>query len=106
MVDVAPEFESRDNIGTTSQFTSTVGTSPVSIPSVAGGRISEVFIHNPASNPKNSILYFSMDGGTTFTSLPWNSTFGWTPKGSVTQIQIKADAAGRNYEIVMNREAT
>lgn len=106
MVDVAPEFESRDNRGTTNQYDSTVGTSPVSIPSSPGGRISEFYLYNPSTNSKSTILYFSMDNGTTFNTLPWNSSFMWTPKGAVTQLQIKANAASKNYELIINIEDT
>jgi hypothetical protein len=38
--------------------------------------------------------------------LSWNSCITWSPKGTVTQIQIKADASNRKYEVILNREAT
>jgi hypothetical protein len=106
MVDLAPEFESRDNFGTTSSFVSTVGTTAINVPGAASGRISEFYIHNPASNSASTIIQFSIDGGTNYHSLPWNSAITWTPKGNVTQIKIKANAASKNYEALLNIEAT
>lgn len=102
MVDTAPEFETGDNLGTTSHFNSTVGTTAVAVPSVAGNNIDEFFLYNPYSNSKSSVLLFSMDGGSTFTDLPWNSSFSWTPKGTVKQIFIKANAAATAYQFIIN----
>jgi hypothetical protein len=99
-------FETVDEGGSSTQFTSTVGTSPVSLPSIAGNAIQEITIYNPQTNPKSAILYVSWDAGVTFRQIPWGSEWGKTLKGRKTQIQIKASAAATNYEVTIDFEAT
>lgn len=104
MAESLPQFESKDDLGTTQQFTGSVGTSNASIPAVAGNAISEVLIRNPTSNLITKNLLFSFDGGTTFQSLSTGEAIIWTMKGRPTQIIIKGSAAATNYEVILNRE--
>lgn len=103
MVDVAGSMEIIDELGSTSHFNGTVGTTPVSIPSSANKIISEFYISNVDST-KSAIIYVSLDGGTTFKQIGYNSDWSWSMKGSQRQIKIKGDAVGRAYEIVINFE--
>lgn len=104
MADVEIGQETRDNAGSTSHFNGTVGTSNVSIPTVANKVISEFCIANVDST-KSALLKVSLDGGTTFKDVAYGGSWAWSPKGYPKQIVIKADAASRAYQIVMNFEA-
>lgn len=106
MSDLAPQFESVDRLGTSVPYTSTVGTSAVSIPSSDGNAISEFTVYNPQTNPKSAILYISIDNGTTYRQIPWGSEWGWGVKGQVKHIKLKASAASTAYEAVINFEET
>jgi hypothetical protein len=95
--------EIRDIAGSSAHYNGTVGTSPVSIPSVANKVISEFCIANTDST-KTAVLSVSLDAGTTFKTIGYKGSWTWSPKGRIKQIQIKADAASRAYQIAMNFE--
>jgi len=86
----------------TLQFSGTVGTSPISLPSVAGGALVTVMVSCKVQTPSSRRLQFSLDGGTTFFTLTPGSMVGWEPK-AITQIQIKGNVAGVEYDVIINR---
>lgn len=96
--------ETQDLQGTTDHFNGTVGTSPVSIPTVGTTYIQEVLIDCPASNQPSKNLLVSFDAGATFKTLVPGANLAWTLKGNRTQIQIKGSSASVAYEIILNRE--
>jgi hypothetical protein len=104
MVDNAPQFESKDILGTTTTFNGTVGTGVVSVPAVAGNVVAEALVRQPSGNP-TYVLYVCFDGsGATFHALKAGEYIGWALKGAPTQIQIKGSHAAVPYEITLNRE--
>lgn len=102
--DVAPQFEASDLLGTTSQFVGTVGTTPISVPAVAGKPIAEVLVRAPSQTPPSIRLQYSFDGGSNYSDLAPGEFVGWSLKGSITQVLIKGSTAGVLYEVIMNRE--
>lgn len=104
MADSPPRHETADNQGSTTQNSGTVGTTPVNIPSVAGGPISEFLIQCPENQDVDNRLLVSIDAVNFLTLYP-SGHWGWTPKGqSVTQLTVKGNQAGVDYEIVYNSE--
>ena len=105
MVHSAPQFESSDLLGATDQFSGTVGTASIAVPSVAGNVISEVLIRCATDNiPVTKRLLVSFDLGATWLTLSPGEYIGWGFKDTKTQVTIKGSIAGVSYEIVMNRE--
>ena len=105
MASVKPQFEMTDTKGNTVHYASSVGTTPVAIPTVAGNTIAEFWIENDLHNtPVTKRLSFSCDGGTTYTELNVSEGMAWTPKGDVKQIFIKASVAGTLYKMIVNYE--
>lgn len=104
MVDLAPEFESTDTLGSTLTFAGTVGTTPTAFPTVAGANIEEIGIRNALDQPFASRLEFSYDGGVTWLRLAVGEAREDEFRGSIKQIYLRA--AGTlvtcKYEIIMN----
>ena len=98
-------METQDNLGSTSVFVGTIGTSPSNFPSSSGPKILEFLLVNTSSltGALKNIL-FSMDGGTTYQTLSPGNFFGWHPRG-ITQISVKGSTSGTAYELIMNLEA-
>jgi len=106
MVDSPARFEIADNQGTTIQGEGTVGTTPISFPTVAGEPISEFLVQCPEDQDIDGRLLVSTNG-TDFLTLHPTGHWGWSPKGaSVTQITLKGNQANVKYEIVANQEET
>lgn len=103
MVDVQEGFEAQDLAGSSAHYNSNASTTAAFVPSSANKVISEFCIQNVSSN-KNDVLYVSLDGGTNFRQVQWNSTWAWSPKGGLTQLKVKSNAASVAYEIVINYE--
>lgn len=104
MAELAPQFESIDNLGSTTQYQGTIGTTPAQIPSVAGFDIAEALIRCASDNsPITKRLLWSLDNVTYHTLAP-GEFVGWTLKGQQTQIWIKGSVAAVTYEIILNRE--
>jgi len=103
--DFAPSFETQDIDGSSSHYNGTVGTSAVSIPSSADKVISEFILKCPIQTPLTKECLVSLDGGTNFFSLRVGEHLGWSPKGSMKQIQVKGSTSGVEYEILMNFES-
>jgi len=105
MADSPPRHEIVDNQGNTVQASGTVGTTPVSIPASPGPPISEFLIQCPENQSDiDNRLLVSVDA-TNFLTLHPSGHWAWTPKGdSVTQLTVKGNQAGVDYEIVYNTE--
>lgn len=102
----APQFESKDLAGSTAQYASTVGTSPVSLPAVAGDILAYALVRCGTDNtPNNKRLLYSFDGGVTFGTLSPGEFVGWPLRGGVTQIQVKGNTAAVAYEVLLNFES-
>jgi len=104
MVDLSPDFESRDTNGSTVHDNGTVGTSNVAIPAANTKVISEFIIECMESNVLSQTLLVSLDGGTNYKKFQPGDTFHWSPKGNVTKINIKGGATGVAYEAIFNLE--
>ena len=89
--------------GTTTPFTSTVGTTAISIPTVAGTVITDVMVRCPVQTPNTKKLLYSFDAGTTFFTLTVGEFIIWELQGGITQIQIKGSVASVVYEVLLNR---
>jgi hypothetical protein len=98
------EFE--QDFGSTTQYSGTVGTSPINIPTVAADPIVTCFIRCPAQTPATNRLLFSIDGGSIFHTLSPGEFIIWSPKGNQKQIKIKGNAASISYEVTLNTEPT
>jgi hypothetical protein len=101
--DTNPGFEQQDLYGSTVNYSSTVGTSEVNIPSSPNKVISEIFFKCPSQTPATIKCFISFDGTTFMTILPGES-LGWSVKGLKKQIKIKGNQAGVLYEAVINYE--
>ena len=106
MPDLLPDFESSDNAGSTVQASGLVGTSPISVPSVATTAISEFIVHCPENQDVDNRLKISMDGGSNWMTIYPSGHFAWTPKGgAITQSTLEGNDTNVAYEIVLNLEA-
>jgi hypothetical protein len=95
--------ETKDLDGTTIHFNSTVGTSPVNVPSSDGNAIDEVLVRCSNDQTKTNRLSVALDAGATYLVLSPGEFVAWSIKGSLKHISIKGNVAGVAYEIVMNR---
>jgi len=93
---------SDDLSGNSDHFTATVGTTPVSLPTVADKDISAVLINTQEISPSSKRLLVSFDGGTKFLTLKRNTIIGWSPRGPLKQIVVKGSVASVEYDIVIN----
>lgn len=106
MVDLPPQQELRDSLGSSTMFTGTVGTIATNVPPSASTSITELFVRCPNQTPNTKTLSFSIDGGTNFFVLYPGESILWPLKGAVTQVSIKGSVAGVSYEILINRDQT
>jgi len=106
MVDLPPQYEFRDGLGSSTPYAGTVGTTAISLPTVAGTKITEFFVRCPNQTPVSRKLLYSIDAGVTFFELSTGESIMWSLKGSVTQIQIKGSVANVSYEVFLNRDQT
>lgn len=100
-----PVGDAEQDIGQSTQYAGTVGTTAVAVPSVAGNDIILFLVRSPAQSPITKKLYWSFDD-VTYHELSPGEYVGWPLKGSKKQIYVKGNVAGVNYEIVLNTEAT
>ena len=101
----APQFESKDLAGSTSQYASTVGTSQIPLPPAAGAIIAYAFFRCASDNsPITKRLLYSLDGGVTFGTLSPGEYVGWPVRGGLTQVIIKGNVAAVAYEVILNHE--
>lgn len=104
-----PEFETKDILGTTQHFNGSVGLVSALVPSVAGAKISNILIRNPATNSSSAVLYIAFDGGVTYLSLKRGEFAAWSPRNNtsnspINQVRILGSAAGTVYEIIVDTE--
>jgi hypothetical protein len=90
--------------GSTDHFNSTVGTTPVNVPSIDGQNIVDVLVEVPEGQTATNILYVSFDGGTNFKTMSTSASMNWSPRGGLKHLVIKGNTAGVEYEIILNRE--
>lgn len=108
MVDVAPEFETKDQVGKTLHFNGNVGTSPTLIPASQLGVISKLAIRNSNSNQFNKSISVSFDGANYWT-LQKGELIVWEPKNKpdgskFQQFTILGNDPTVAYEIILNIE--
>jgi hypothetical protein len=98
-------MEMTDSAGTTTTFTGTATTTPVTLPPVAGNRIEELSIRCRVDQPTATRLEFSIDGGTNWIRLRVGESRDEEPRGDLTQIQLRAAGTLTDaiYEVIMNR---
>lgn len=109
MAHQAPDFETKDVYGKTQHYNGVIGLVSALVPSVAGNKISNVLVRNPATNGVNDVIYVAFDGGTTYLSLRRGEFAAWSPRNNasnmpVTQVRILGSSASVNYEIIMDTE--
>jgi hypothetical protein len=100
-----PIGDSSQDIGTTTQFTGSVGTTSAAVPSVAGDFITSAIIRCPNQTPTSRTLSWSVDD-ITFHVLAVGEFIGLSIKGNKTQIYLKGSVASVDYEVTLNREPT
>ena len=89
--------------GETIQYNATVGTTAVSVPSspIANRYIELVTIVTTEFTGNQKLLVdLNQDG--TFTTFKRGIIYAHPPKGRVSQIDIKGDQAGVNYQVIIN----
>lgn len=101
--DVTSGFEIQDLVGSTVNYSGTVGTSYISLPSSADKNISEVIFKCPYQTPITIRCQISFDTATYFDLMP-GEFIGWTPKGFKKQVRVKANQAGVLYQAIINYE--
>lgn len=105
MADQLPEFEIEDINGSNDHYNGAIGVTAAPLPAVAGNVIAAVYLVNKKTNtPQTRELYLSLDGGTTFITLFVGDDILLPVRGNRTQIHIKANAAGVNYECILYRQ--
>ncbi len=102
--DKNPGFETQDLDGNTVNYSGTVGTSSINLPTTAGNIISEVFFRCPHQTPTTIRCSISYDG-TTYLTLNPGEAVGWSVKGNKTQVKVKANQSNVSYEAVINYES-
>ncbi len=73
-----------------------------SLPAVAGGVITSLIVDVEANQTSTNTFSVSYNG-TDFWEMETGEHVGWTPRGGLTQITFKGNAAGVEYKIKMNR---
>jgi len=87
--------------GDTIQDNDTATTSPVDVPAVAGGVITDILIEN--TNSSAATLQVSLDGGTNYFDMDKKSTLDGPINADITQIKIKASSGTCDYQYIINR---
>ena len=91
--------------GSTLQSSGSVDTLGIAFPNPAVGNISEFLIQCPEDQEIDHKLLVSTNG-VDFMTLHPSGHLGWSPKGPITQLTIKANTnAGVLYELILNVEA-
>lgn len=105
MVDTPEEFEVTDRLGTTDEYSGSVGTTAIKIPGTAGNVIDEIDIRCAVDQPFATRLEYSYDN-VNYKRLRVGESKSDEPRGNITQVWIRAAGSGitaANYEIIMNR---
>lgn len=103
-MNVKPEFELSDKLGTTVLVSGSVGTSSTAIPAIADKQIDEISIRCKFGQPANRLLLFSFDN-VTFHQLGVGDSREEEPRGTIKQIFVKAGGPGVttvDYEAAIN----
>lgn len=99
-----PQFEIEDDLGSTEQYTGSVGTTNLLIPSVPTTTISEVLVRCPVQTPSSKRLLYSFNGGTTFDQLAPGEAIVWNLRGEPTSIIIKGNTTNVLYSVILNKQ--
>lgn len=104
-----PDFETKDVLGKTRHFNSSVGVTSDLVPAIEAGKISKVYIKNSNDNSFNKKLKVAFDGGTDYITLQKGEYFLWNPKNNnsntpITQIRVEGSESNVVYEIIMDFE--
>lgn len=99
MVDVFPQFESEDNIGSTRGYSGVATVVAANVPAVAGKAISGFMWAIDGEN-----LEISADGGLTFFKVPKKSEGFKDIKGRPTQLIVKTSVATCGYSLWIDFE--
>lgn len=107
MVDLSPEFETTDELGQTRQYSGTVGTTPINIPSSPFRSIDSFLLRCPNQSPTSRRIEFSLNGGVNWMTLGVGEYIGWSPRkdssgNDIVQILIRSNTAGTAYEAIIN----
>jgi hypothetical protein len=102
LADIADNTGGASSSQDTLQFEGSVGTTPIDLPGVASGEITQVIFSCRVQTPSSKRLLFSVDGGSTFFTLSPGSMVGWEPK-DIEQVQVKGNVAGVLYDVLINR---
>lgn len=97
MANVPPEWETTDELGSIEHENGTVGTTPISVPSVADKVIDAIYISNTNTAVAKDLLV-SLDGGTSWLTISRLDDKYIELRGFIKQIQIKGAVADVNYE--------
>ncbi len=101
--DVAPGFEIQDLAGSSINYSGTLSSSSINIPTTADKNISEVLFKCPYQTPLTIRCQISIDGTTYFDLMP-GEFIGWSVKGFKKQIKLKANQAAVSYQAIINYE--
>lgn len=100
-----PQFEVTDDLGSSVQYTGTVGTSPTAFPTVAGFEIDSVFVLCDKQTGLANYIEVSLDNQTTWQKLYVGEWIRGQVKGGLKQIHLKANTAGVQYRMNIEFEA-
>lgn len=101
--DVSPGFEIQDLAGSSVNYSGTLSTSSINIPTTADKIISEVLFKCPYQIPVTIRCQISIDETTYFDLMP-GEFIGWSVKGFKKQIKLKANQAAVSYQAIINFE--
>jgi hypothetical protein len=100
-----PIGDAQQDVGGTTQYTGTVGTTAVLVPASPGNPIILALIECPSQLPNSKYLLYSLDD-ITYHKVGNGNYIGWPFKGNITQLYVKGSVAGVEYQIMINTEPT
>lgn len=98
-----PQIGFAEDVGTTTLYAGSVGTTAILIPGVASGNLTSILVRCPTQTPQSKKILFSLDN-ITYHALDTGASFGWDLMGGVQQVYIKGSTSGVLYEVVVNKE--
>lgn len=106
MTHVLPQFELQDSQGSTVQYSGSVTTTLTALPASPDKSIGKYFVRCAIDQTITKRLYVSLNSGTDFVILSPGEWFSGTLRGSPqqSQIHIKGNAAGVQYEAILDME--
>ena len=95
-----PQFEGRDNNGSTVAFSGTATTTPADVPGSPGNRISGFMFSVDGEN-----IQISADGGASYFDVPKKAIGYKDIKGEPTELKIKTSSGSTDYNLWIDFEA-